>query len=113
MSETRRIFFVGLGLLQDVVERMLSDQPRVEIVGTAQTWEAAKTQIAATTPNVVIMAHQNCELSAEELKQIPHLIKIIYLTPTENRIIIHDRQQISDAALPDLIQALDFGEPKP
>jgi len=109
MSQTRRIFFVGLGLLQNVVERMLNDQPRVEIVGTAQTWEAAKAQITATTPNVVIMALGEHELDASELNDLPHPIKFIYLTPQENRIIIHDRQQISDAALPDLIQALDFG----
>lgn len=115
MSNTKRIFFVGSGLLQDVVERMLSDQLHVEIIGSAQTWEAAKAQIATTTPNVVIMAHQNTELSdAElneaELSQISHPIKIIYLTPAENRIVVHDRQQISDAALPDLIEALNYGE---
>jgi len=110
MSDSTRIFFVGLGLLQDVVERMLSDQPQVDVVGSAQSWEAAKTQIAASKPNVVIMARSSKELNEADLAEIPHSIKIIYLTPDENRIIVHDRQQIRDAALSDLIGALKFGD---
>jgi DNA-binding NarL/FixJ family response regulator len=112
MIQTKRIFFVGLGLLQDVVVRMLGEQPHVEIIGSAQTWEAAKSQIAASTPNVVIMAQQGQELSEADLQEISHPIKIIYLTPNENRIIVHDRQQISNAALADLITTLDLGEDK-
>lgn len=110
MSASKRVFFVGLGLLQDVVEKMLNDQENLEVVGTAHTWEAAKSQIAHLTPNVIIVAHHETEISESELNEIPYPIKIIYLTPTENRIIIHDRQQISDAALPDLIEALNYGE---
>jgi hypothetical protein len=112
MTETKRIFFVGLGLLQDVVERILSDQQQVEIIGSAQSWEAAKPQIAASTPNVVIIAQQNKELREVDLQEISHTIKIIYLTPNENRIIVHDRQQISNAALADLITTLNLGEDK-
>ncbi len=110
MSESKRIFFIGMSLLQDVVVQLLAEQPEIEVIGTADTWGNAKEQIVRDAPDVIIMDHQNQELVEAELNpllgSIQHPLKVIYLTPAENRIIVHDRIEIFDASVPDLVNVL-------
>ena len=110
ITSPKNVLFVGLGLLQDVVIRLLSDQPDIHIIGSVDSWEEAKQSIQENRPDVIIMDHQNPELMEAELHplldQHAKHFKIIYLTSADNRIIVHDRMQINDAAMPDLLRAL-------
>ncbi len=109
----KQVLFVGSSLLQDVVGRLLAEEPEIEIIGVAAAWEDAKILIEATHPDILLM-DENHELSEAQLTPlldtINHPLKVVYLTPDENRITIYERKQIRDASLSDLLKALTAPE---
>ncbi|MBT3390854.1 MAG: hypothetical protein HN413_10615 [Chloroflexi bacterium] len=115
IAAPKRVLFVGLGLLQDVVVRLLTDQTDIEIIGMVNNWAEAKTAIVERQPDIIIMDHQNHELIEAELNPLlensERDLKVIYLTSADNRIIVHNRKQINDAAMPDLLRALITDSP--
>ena len=110
MRAAKRVLFVGVSLLQDVVIGLLAEQSDIEVIGTVDSWAQAKDQIANDAPDVIIMDHQKQELVEAELNPLLGSLKrplnVISLTPTQNRIIIHDRTEITNASMPDLVNAL-------
>ena len=115
IAAPKRVLLVGLGLLQDVVVRLLTDQTDIEIIGMVNNWAEAKTAIVERQPDIIIMDHQNHELIEAELNPLlensERDLKVIYLTSADNRIIVHNRKQINDAAMPDLLRALITDSP--
>jgi ribosome assembly protein YihI (activator of Der GTPase) len=60
-------------------------------------------------PDVVIIDHAQIELNPEELTALlesAEALKVISLTLTDNKMVIHNRQQFVDVTLPVLMQAL-------
>lgn len=115
IAAPKRVLFVGLSLSQDIAVRLLADQTDIEIIGMVNNWAEAKTAIAEKRPDIIIMDHQNHELIEAELNPLlensERDLKVIYLSSADNRIIIHDRKQINDAVMPDLLRAIITGSP--
>ena len=116
-----RILLIGHGLFLDGLTRILSEQPDTEIIAAASNWDAARTIVDQENPDIVIVDHDEPELRESDLAPLlesatPSL-RVIYLTLSANKMIVHNRQQLSDVSIPDLIQALglpgDAGVDKP
>lgn len=106
-----RILLIGKGLFRDGLTHILSDQPNTEIVAAVSTWQEAE-EVINSEPNTIIVDHEEQDLLASDLSLLfeseIQSIKIIYLTLSNNRMIIHNRQQLSNASITDLIHALQF-----
>ena len=94
--------------------RILSEQPDTEIVAAVSTWYTARAIVDQENPNIVIVDHNEPELRESDLaplleSETPSL-KVIYLTLSANKMIVHNRQQLSDVSVPDLIRALDLSD---
>ena len=107
-----RILLIGQGLFLDGLTRILSEQPATEIIGAVNTWEAARGIVDENQPDIIIVDHDKEELREADLAPLLENqaadIKVIYLTLAANKMIIHNRQQLADVSVPDLIQALQI-----
>ena len=107
-----RILLIGHGLFVDGLTHILSEQPNAEIIGSASNWDEARKIIDQENLNIVILDHDEPDLRQSDLaplleSKIPSL-KVIYLTLSTNKMIVHDRQHLSDVSVPDLVDALQL-----
>jgi DNA-binding NarL/FixJ family response regulator len=109
-----RILLIGQGLFLDGLTHLLGEQPEVELIGSAQSWEEARAVAAARQPDILIVDHARAELREADLAPLlentARHLKVIYLTLSENKMIIHNRQQFGDVTVPDLLQALRIAD---
>jgi CheY-like chemotaxis protein len=107
-----RILLIGQGLFLDGLNRILSEQHDAEIVAAVSSWEEARHIIKQENPNIVILDHDEPDLRQSDLAPLLEntsaSLKVIYLTLSTNEMIIHNRQQLSDASISDLIDALQL-----
>jgi DNA-binding NarL/FixJ family response regulator len=105
-----RILLIGHGLFCEGLARLLAEQSAVHIVGAASSWDEARTVMARETPDVLIVDHAAPELRGADLAPLLEAespaSKVIYLTLAENKMIVHNRQQVADVTLPDLLRAI-------
>ncbi len=111
-----RILLIGQGLFLDGLTRILTEQPDTEIIAAVHNWEEAGSIVEQENPNIVIVDHDEPKLRQTDLAPLlenesPEL-KVIYLTLSANKMIVHNRQQLTDVSVPDLIQALDLSSDK-
>ena len=112
-----RILLIGQGIFLDGLTHILGEQTGVEIIGAVSDWAAARQTLRRRQPETIIVDHTNAELRAADLSPLLEndypSIKVIYLTLADNKMVIHDRKQVSGATMRDLLQALqlpEFGE---
>jgi len=104
-----RILFIGEGLFSDGLSRLLSDFPSVEIIGSVRTCAEALDKVMGERPDVLIVDHVQITSNPAELAPLlesVNSLKVISLTLSENKMIVHDRQLLADVTLPVLMQAL-------
>jgi len=106
---TTRVLFVGQGLFSDGLSRLLLDFPYVETVGAVETCADTREVVVREVPDVLIVDHALNSRHPSELNALLESVdslKVISLTLSENKMVIHNRQQLADVALPVLMQAL-------
>ena len=105
-----RILLIGQGLFLDGLTRILSEQSDTEIVAAVSTWEQAREIVHQENPNIMIVDHDKPDLRETDLAPLLESeilsLKVIYLTLSNNKMIVHNRQQLADVSVPDLIHAL-------
>jgi DNA-binding NarL/FixJ family response regulator len=113
---TARVLLIGHGLFRDGLARLLAEQPLVSIVGEAGAWAEAQTLVAGKRPDVLIVDHAAADLVEADLAPLLEAeapaIKVIYLTLADNKMIVHNRQQVADVTVEDLLSALQI-KPRP
>ena len=61
------------------------------------------------SPDVLIVDHAQVSMHISDLNELMESVdslKVIFLTLAENKMVIHNRQQLADVTLPVLMQAL-------
>ena len=105
-----RILFVGEGLFQEGLSHILADQPALEIITGAGSWQEVRSRMSQEQPDIIIVDHANAQLREADLAPLlesgAENLKVVYLTLAENRMIVHNRQEIINATPSDLIHAL-------
>ncbi len=80
------------------------------VVGTVRTWEEARQVMAQKHPDIIIVDHDSAHLREPDLAPLleneEQAIKVIYLTLAQNKMVIHNRQQVTNVTATDLLQAL-------
>jgi DNA-binding NarL/FixJ family response regulator len=108
---TTKILFIGHGLFCESLTRLLSENPSVEIIGAVNTCDEARTIFETQHPDVLIVDHAQVSLKMNDLEDLlesgQDSLKVIFLTLAENKMVVHNRQQLADVTLPVLMQALD------
>lgn len=106
-----RVILVSRGMFHDGLVRVLEDyEADVQIIGSAETWAEAKVLIPQLKPEALIADHQFAEEMMADLEQmaadeyIPE--KILFIILDENKIIVYQRQQMSDITVHNLLEAL-------
>jgi DNA-binding NarL/FixJ family response regulator len=111
---TTKILFIGHGLFCESLTRLLSEKPSVEIIGAVRTCEDARQLFEARQPDVLIVDHAQVTLRMNDLEDLlehgPASLKVITLTLSENKMVVHNRQQLADVTLPDLISVLQISD---
>ncbi|MEN8171975.1 MAG: hypothetical protein ABFS03_03755 [Chloroflexota bacterium] len=106
-----RVLFVGEGLFQEGLTRILAGQSTLEIISGVGSWQEAQTRMAIDQPEIIIVDHDNAQLREADLAPLldsgVENLKVIYLTLAENKMIIHNRQEIINATPADLLQIFE------
>jgi DNA-binding NarL/FixJ family response regulator len=109
---TSRVLLIGRGLFLDGLAHLLTDQPAVDMVGAVSAWSEAHHVMKQTRPDIVIVDHAAPELREHDLAPLLETespkFKVIYLTLADSKMIVHDRQQLSDVTLSDLLKAIQI-----
>jgi len=107
---TTKILFIGHGLFCESLTRLLSESSSIEIIGAVRTCEEARQLFEARHPDVLIVDHAQAALKLDDLEDLldygPASLKVIYLTIRENKMVVHNRRQLTDVTLPVLMEAL-------
>ncbi len=118
-----RILLVGrYKLLQSGLAHIIAEAPGAEVIGAVNNWGEAQALMTHTRPNVIIVDHESTELDEADLTPLleaelqtnaahPQL-KVIYLTLADNKMIIHDRLEVTNVTPVDLLLALQIPEEK-
>lgn len=105
-----RVLLIGQGIFLDGLNHILAELSSLEIIGAVGNWEEAHQTLRNQQPDIVIVDHANAELRAADLSPLLEndypAIKVIYLTLAENKMVIHDRRQVSGVTMDDLLRAL-------
>lgn len=104
-----RVLFIGHGLFCEGLTRLLSDDPSVAIIGAVGSCADARQVVLGEKPDAIIIDHAQIEMNPTELNQLlesAEALKVISLTLSDNKMVIHNRQQLANVTLPVLMQAL-------
>ena len=104
-----RVLFIGHGLFCEGLTRLLSDDPSVAIIGAVGSCADARQVVLGEKPDAIIIDHAQIEMNPAELNQLlesVEALKVISLTLSDNKMVVHNRQQLADVTLPVLMQAL-------
>ena len=105
-----KILFIGQGIFSEGLSRLIGDVPGVEIIGAVETCDQAETIFEESPPDIIIVDYdqgtRNREILDALLDRSPVSTKVIYLTLSENKMVIQNRQQLSDVTLSVLIETL-------
>ena len=101
---------IGRGLFQDGLDRVLKTySPDVEIVGVAETWEDAKPMLAELHPDALIADYACADVIVPEMESFTGSekpLKAIFVILDENKMIVYQRQQMTDITIDRLIESL-------
>jgi DNA-binding NarL/FixJ family response regulator len=110
-----QILLIGQGIFLDGLNHILAEKSSLEIIGAVDSWGQAHATINDQQPDIIIVDHANADLRVSDLSPLLEnnypKIKVIYLTLADNKMVIHDRRQISGATVKDLLKALQSPEP--
>jgi DNA-binding NarL/FixJ family response regulator len=106
-----QILLIGRGLFQDGLDRVLKTYSSdVEIIGTAETWEAARAMLATLHPDALIADYECADVIVADLESFSSEdgkpLKVLFVILDENKMIVYQRQQMTDITIDRLIEAL-------
>jgi len=106
-----QVLLIGRGLFQDGLDRVLKNySPDIEIVGIAETWEEAKTMMATLHPDALIADYECADVIVPEMESFTgedeKPMKAIFVILDENKMIVYQRQQMTDITIDRLIESL-------
>jgi len=82
----------------------------MSVIGTASNWDEAQAVIAREQPDVLIVEQETANLYEDNLAPLLEMkgdvLKVIYLTLAESKMVIHDRQQVNGATVDNLLEVL-------
>ncbi len=102
-SMSSRVLLVGQGLFLDGLTRLLSEQRSVSIIGAARDWAEAATLVQTHHPDTVIVDHADTTPTFDSAMPAP---KVIYLTLSDNRMVVHSRQELAGPTASDLVRVI-------
>jgi cytochrome c oxidase subunit 2 len=109
VSQKRIIIVSQYSLFDQGLRAALSQQPDVEVVGVYRDLEAAYVQAQSLHPDVLVLiagpeiAHDNAFRLLEEASS-----SIIRISPTDGTMQVYRRQQVGQATLDDLMEAIQM-----
>jgi DNA-binding NarL/FixJ family response regulator len=106
-----QVLLIGRGLFQDGLDRVLKNySPDVEIIGVAETWEEAKSMLSTIHPDALIADYQYADVIVPEMESFTESgeksIKALFVILDENKMIVYQRQQMTDITIDRLVEAL-------
>jgi len=106
-----QVLLVGRGLFQEGLARVLSSYAdHVEIIGAAESWEVAKTQLDILHPDTLIADHQYADAIIADMDHFSldddKPTKALFIILDENKMIVYQRQQLVDITIDHLVEAL-------
>ena len=98
-------------MFHDGFVRVLEDHAAdVEIIGSAESWAEAKSMINELKPDALIADHRFAEEMMADLEQLAATEytpeRILFIILDENKIVVYQRQQLTDITIDRLIEAL-------
>lgn len=104
----RRVFVIWTHPLFHDSVRLLLGQSQVEIVGATSDHDAARSQIAALTPDVVIVEQtdEGEQSSVETMSILRAGPRVIQLNLSDNQISLYRREQRTAAEAEDLVRLI-------
>jgi len=82
----------------------------VEIVGIAETWDDAKRMLSALRPDALIADYQCADEIVPEMETCSgedgKPIKALFVILDENKMIVYQRQQMTDITIDRLVESL-------
>ncbi len=106
-----QVLLIGSGLFQDGLDRVLKNHaPDIEIIGIAKSWDEAKILLASVTPDALIADYQYADTIVADMESLTSdnekPLKVLFVIPDENRMIVYQRQQMTDLTIDRFIEAL-------
>ncbi len=106
-----QVLLIGRGLFQDGLDRVLKNYPDVvEIVGIAETWDDAKKMLTTLHPDALIADYQCADVIVPEMETFSgedgKPIKALFVILDENKMIVYQRQQMTDITIDRLVESL-------
>lgn len=112
---TRVLIVSGHPLFRQGLQRLLSGQAGVEVIGVAADGEEARRLIADLRPHTVIIDQEDSTLSGQDVLSYFHEgseLQLILLTLAEETMVIYRRQEVSRATLEELVNAIQAPHPQ-
>ena len=106
-----QVLLIGRGLFQDGLDRVLKAYSSdIEIVSVVGSWEEAKTVLAEIHPDALIADYQYADVIVSEMETFSgedgKPIKALLVILDENKMIVYQRQQMTDITIDRLVEAL-------
>ena len=106
-----QVLLIGRGLFHDGLDRVLKNySPVIELVGVAETWDEAKSMLHTMHPDTLIADYQYADVIVPEMEHFTTTgekpLKILFVILDENKMVVYQRQQMSDITIDRLIEAL-------
>ncbi len=105
-----RVLIIGRGLFRDGLNRLLSDHESVEVVAAVSDWREARRILEHEPVDTLIVEQQSTDDYEDELLRFlatdMRRIKVIYLSLAKSQMIVHQRRQMSDVTVENLLTAL-------
>ena len=104
-----KVVIVGQGLFLEGLTLLLSEEDDVEIIGMAGNCSDALEIAIRERPEVILLDHLQIlenQIAFNTLLESVDSLRVISLTLSENKMVVHNRQQFMDVTLPVLRHAL-------
>jgi DNA-binding NarL/FixJ family response regulator len=106
-----QVLLVGRGLFLEGLTRLLENhQAAVKVIGSVESWPAAKDLLTTLQPDALIADYQCAETIIADIEKLATeaypITKVLFIILDENRMVVYRRQQVADIAIHQLIEAL-------
>ena len=106
-----QVLLIGRGLFQDGLDRVLKNYSNaVEIVGMAETWDEAKSMLITLHPDALIADYECADVIVPEMESFTgedeKPIKALFVILDENKMVVYQRQEMTDITIDRLVEAL-------
>lgn len=106
-----RVLLVGQGLFQDSLQHVLQGHAeQVELIGTTASWEEAKQLLLSAHPDTIVADYRYADAIVADIEALAasggESVRLLFLIPDENKLIVYQRQQLTDITIDNFVRAL-------